>query len=167
MKLIAILIIALTSTTVFANWADKKPFCKFPGVFPVSRKPDEKFFDISATGVNLGVWYSVAFKEFGHGKRCSCMTTVYGLEFSGEKVGTAFACATDTAYTNVWLTANNSQKTSYDGWMRFSPTGKFWIPFNHWVLDSDVNGQWHVISEPCGEMLFIMSRTKSIDSVTY
>ena len=51
--------------------------------------------------------------------------------------------------------------------MRFSPEGFVWIPFTHWILDSDTNGQWHIVTEPCGEMLFIMSRTQSISSDLY
>lgn len=95
------------------------------------------------------------------------MSTTYGLTYKQSTVGTSFHCATEKPYVNVELTANNDQGSSYAGWMRFSPTGKVWIPFTHWVLDTDVNGQWHIIGEPCGEMVFIMSRTRSISPDLY
>ena len=102
---IAIITIALSVSSVYTNWADKKPFCKFPGVFPVSRKPTDTKFDISKTGDRTGLWYAVAYKEFGHGSRCKCMATTYGISYTGAKVGTGFHCAAEKPYVNVKLTS--------------------------------------------------------------
>ena len=167
MKLtIALCIIALTATpTLATTWADHKPFCKFPSIFPVSRKPTDKFVDLRNEG--RGKWYAIAYRDFKHRSSCTCMATTYGLEYSGEKIGTAYHCAAEEPYINVWLTPKNENQSDYSGWMRFSPTGKFWIPFSHWILDSDPAGQWHIVGEPCGEMVFIMSRTKSVSKELY
>lgn len=160
-------IVLLLATYALTNYADHKPFCKYPSLFTGTLAPTDKFVDVE--GDNNGVWYTVGYKQFGHGRGCQCMGVDYKWDQESNYIDTWFGCLSrdDQRYKNVILRPQNSPQSRMNGWMRFKPNGWFWIPFNHWIIDQADDGSWQILSEPCREMVFILSRTPEITPVLF
>lgn len=166
--MIKFLLLITLAHSALSNYADHKPFCKFPSIFKGTLKPTNTQIDIK--GQNNGRWYAVGYKEFKHGgKSCKCMASDYKWDEENNYIDTWYGCPSrgDERYKNVILRPSNQQNSSFKGWMRFKPDGWFWIPFNQYIIDQAEDGSWQITSEPCREMVFIHSREKKMDPVLF
>lgn len=149
------------------NYADHKPFCKFPSLFKGTLRPTTQQIDIQ--GSNDGTWYSVGYKEFGHSRECRCMAVDYRWDSQNNYIDTWYGCPSrgDSRYNNVVLRSQNTANSDFRGWMRFKPNGWFWIPFSQYIIDQAQDGSWQIIADPCREMVFILSRKTRMCPVTF
>lgn len=167
MRTTTLLTLCALASLSFSNYADKKPFCKFPSIFKGTLKPTSQKIDIQ--GMNDGTWYAVGYKEFGHGRNCKCMAVDYKWDSENNYINTWYGCPSrgDRRYNNVILTSKNEANSRFSGWMRFKPDGWFWIPFNQYIIDQARDGSWQIVADPCRKMVFILSRTRRMCPVTF
>ena len=151
------ILLSLLTIGAACNWADKKPFCMFPELFPVSMKASDKQVDVQQY---MGTWYEIATWPNRYQKDCICNDEIY----EGNK---------DDGY--FWMSGKCTKKSEE---IHFSGKGKLYprndnntrmrlyfslmIPGNYYILDIDPDYQWAVLAEPCGDMAFVIGRTKTL-----
>ena len=150
------IIVSILIASIACNWADHKPFCHMPLIFPVSLDVTSKQLSID---LYSGLWYEIARTPNSFQKDCLCSQATYEHN-TGEK---------SILVNNVCITSEGP---------RYGVKGEAYpvndhnsklivifkhMPANYWVLDFDeVDYQWAIVGEPCRENAWVLSRTKDM-----
>ena len=159
MSRISILLIFIAVLGVRCNWADKKPFCNFPQLFPVTMETSKAYVDVDKY---MGTWYEIARTPHSFQKNCICSEATYEHNRGGKYFLINNKCLTNTGDIKYGTKGkayptneNNTKSNLYMG---------FILPGNYWILDIDPDYEWVVIGGPCRDTAWIMSRSKSLSS---
>ena len=115
-------------------------------------------------GRYLGKWYEVGHYQTWFQKNCAGSTAEYSL----KKNGTVRVLNTCFHTDGTTHTAKGTAKVK-DKVTNSKLSVSFFWPFSgkYWIIDLGPNYEYSVVSEPKKKYLFILSRTKTIDQVTF
>ena len=157
MSRISILLIFIAALGVRCNWADKKPFCNFPQLFPVTMETSKAYVDVDKY---MGTWYEIARTPHSFQKNCICSEATYEHNKGGKYFLINNKCLTksgDITYGPKGKAfSENGHNTKFNVYMEFI------LPGNYWILDIDPDYGWVVVGEPCRQLAWIMARTKTL-----
>ncbi|WP_293464068.1 lipocalin family protein [Polaromonas sp.] len=157
--LISAAILVLSGT--FAHAADNSP-------------PVPPLTAISALDVSryMGTWYEIAKFPAWFQKKCVADTRAEYSLLPGGKVQVINLCSQENGEMKeaVGSARQIGEKTSSMLEVRFAPAWLSFIPAiwgDYWVIDLDPDYQLVAVSEPKREYLWILSRTRKVDSAAY
>jgi apolipoprotein D and lipocalin family protein len=159
-KTIAVLITvaaALFAVNNLQNKGDHLPWCLYPYKYIPSMQVTTKSIDVPSY---MGTWYEMVSKNGAFEQDCKCAKAVYGFDTEGKFVTVDNTCIAKTGGT---IEAKGKAYPKNDA------NSKLEVYFNpaaggaYWVLAIDENYQHVLVGEPCRRMMWILSRTKTLD----
>ena len=115
----------------------------------------------------LGVWYEIASIPQFFNIGCNCTQAEY--VDNGANIIVKNSCrlggATIGVQNNITGTATVPNPADFSKIKVQFPTAP--SAADYWILDFDPNGQYMLIGDPQKLSLFILSRTRTLDNVTY
>ena len=120
----------------------------------------------------MGDWYEIAKYPNSFQRKCAGFTKASYKLLDGGRVQVTNSCRQNDGATEVatglarQLGASDSPRLE----VRFAPAWLSFLPFvwgDYWVIDLDNEYQLAAVSEPKREYLWILSRTPTVDPLTY